>query len=702
MLGPLRVERGGVPVPLGPRLVVLLSVLVMERGKAVPASRLVQLLWGASAPTAAATTLRSHVSHLRHAEVVAALPEVVAQEPYDENLRRLLASALYAEQRVDEAAEVCREGLTLLGKRGIDAPELQKLQRAILRRESTSDVAVPRMLPPDVPRFVGRVAEFAEARRWLDAPDDESATLVVTGPAGVGKTSFAVRLGHAANAQFPDGQVYVNLRGFDPHKPPMPPDEAVHRLLDALGVSPHRIPASTQAQLGLYRTKLAGRRMMVLLDNARDADQVLPLLPGSPSCRVVVTSRNQLPDLIAVTGAQPLTLPLLSTVEAQQLLVGRLGSARVADEPHAADDIITRCARLPLALTVVATRAAIHPDFRLDALAAELRDADAGLTAFAGGEAAVDVRAALATSYQILDTAPARMFRLLGLHNGPDIATPAAASLFGVPVGDARPLLAELARAHLITEHAPGRYSLHDLLRAYAIELAHTDDSDTERRAARHRLLDHYLHTAYTAARLLLPHRTPITVAPPQPGVTPEKPTDNAQAMAWYSAEHPVLTAAVACAAATGLDNHAWQLSWTLHTFFDRHGHWHDLAATYTIALACVRRLADRAAEARVHRGLGQAHTRLTRLDDAQVHFRHALDLFVGLGDEIGQASVHFSIAKVHEHQGRPLEALRHSELASTLFQTTGHRPEQARALNNTGWFHSLAGNHQQALTLCQ
>jgi hypothetical protein len=286
--------------------------------------------------------------------------------------------------------------------------------------------------------------------------------------------------------RFPDGQLYVNLRGFDPSGAVMTPGEAVRAFLDALDIDPQRIPAALDAQASLLRSALAGKRVLVVLDNARDADQVRPLLPGSPGCLVLVTSRNRLAGLVATHGAYPLALDLRSTGEAHDLLVDRLGVDRLRAEPDVADEIISRCAGLPIALTIVAARVACT-SFPLRAIAAELRG---GLDPFDGGDSATDVRAVFSWSYQALEPAQARLFRLLGLHPGPDVSAAAAASLFGSPV---RPLLAELTRAHLLTEHQPGRYVFHDLLRAYAIEQAQLHDSAAERRAATGRLHDHYV-----------------------------------------------------------------------------------------------------------------------------------------------------------------------------------------------------------------
>jgi hypothetical protein len=353
-------------------------------------------------------------------------------------------------------------------------------------------------------QFAGRTAELARLTALLD--EDAGGTVVITaidGTAGIGKTTLAVHWAHRIADRFPDGQLYANLRGFDASGPAMTPAEAIRGFLDAFAVPPERIPVDLPAQSGLYRSLLAGRRVLVLLDNARDADQVRPLLPGTPGCVAVVTSRHRLSSLVTADGAHPLPLDLLSTGEARELLVSRIGRDRAGAEPETIDELIELCAHLPLALTLVAARAASHPTFPLAALAGELRDTHGRLDAIGEGDVTSGVRAVISWSYERLDAEAARLFRLLGMHPGPDIAVPAAASLAGVPVGRARAALAELARAHLAEEYAPGRYTCHDLLRLYARELADTVDSASDRHDAVHRLLDHYVHAAHTATELL-------------------------------------------------------------------------------------------------------------------------------------------------------------------------------------------------------
>jgi tetratricopeptide (TPR) repeat protein len=571
-------------------------------------------------------------------------------------------------------------------------------------------LAIPAQLPSDVATFTGRAQHLADLDKLLpghgpagDTRDRTTAVVIsaIDGTAGVGKTALAVHWAHQVRDRFPDGQLYVNLRGFDPSGQILDPAVTVRGFLDAFEIPTQRIPADPDAQAALYRSLLVDKRMLIVLDNARDSAQVRPLLPGAPGCLVVVTSRNQLTSLIAATGAHPLTLDLLTHQEARDLLTHRLGPDRLAAEPGAIDEIITRCARLPLALTLVAARAALRPHTTLPVLAEQLRDSQQRWHTLAGDDPHTDLQAVFSWSYRSLSTPAARLFLLLGLHPGPDIGTPAAASLTALPTDEVRPLLAELTQANLLTEPIPGRHTLHDLLRAYATHLTHTEDSEGQRHAATHRLLDHYLHTAYAANRLLQPTRDPITLTPPQPGVTPERPVDYQQAVDWFTAEYPVLLAVVDHAEITGFDTHTWQLVWTLTTFLHRRGHWQDQAATSRTALTAATRLADPTAQTRAYRGLAYAYTRLGRLDDAHTQLSHALDLATR-ADQTEQAHTHQTLALLWTRRGDPTQGLDHARQSLDLFEAAGNQAGQADALNSVGWLHALLGDQEQALTYCQ
>jgi tetratricopeptide (TPR) repeat protein len=611
----------------------------------------------------------------------------------------------------DEAGIVLPAELTDLGAwdaahwnllRALDQTRADQRLSGAVRAELSRPV-VPRQLPAAVRNFAGRAAELAMLDALANEVYEDGRTVVISaidGTAGVGKTALAVYWAHSVADRFPDGQLYVNLRGFDPEGAAVAPAEAVRGFLDALAVPADQVPDGLGAQAALFRSLLAGRRMLIVLDNARDAAQVRQLLPGAPGCLVLVTSRTRLIGLVATEGAQPLTLDLFTSSEAHDLLTRRIGPDRLTAEPVAVDQIVTACARLPLALSIVAARAGAHPRFPLSALAGELRQARGGLAALGGGDPSLDVRSVFSWSYRQLDPATGRLFRLLALHPGPDVGTAAVTSLAGERA--AGHSLAGLARVHLVAEHAPGRFAFHDLLRAYAAELAATVDSESSRRAAHRRVLDHYLHTAYAADRLLDPHRQPITLTEPAAGVVPERLADRRQAMAWFTAERAVLLAAIGQAAALGFDAHARQIAWTLTTFLDRRGHWPDWAAAQRTALAAADRLGDQAAQARAHRDLARAYAQLGRYDDAHAHLRRALALFDGCADPAGQAHIHLGIGWLFDRQGRHLDALLHAERALRLFQAAGHRPGQANALNNVGAHQARLGNHGQALATCR
>lgn len=564
--------------------------------------------------------------------------------------------------------------------------------------------SAPWGLPVDVAGFAGRTQPLREMDALLTrgAPPTTMVITAIGGTAGVGKTALAVHWAHRVAARFPDGQLYLNLRGFDPAVAPIEPAAAVRRLLDALAVAPQRIPVDTEAQTALYRSLMAGRRMLVVLDNAHDAAQVRPLLPNAPGCLTVVTSRNQLTGLVAAEGAHPLSLDLMSAGEARDLLASRLGVDRVTADPAATDEIIKHCAGLPLALAVAAARAAYRPDQTLAELAAELRDIRGRLDVLDTQDPTTDLRTVFSCSYQRLSPPTARLFGLLSLHPGPDISAPAVASLAGIPPQRTPPMLAELVHAYLINEHTPGRYTMHDLMRAYAAEQARAADNQAQRQAAIHRMLDHYLHAAYAADRLLNPTRGSITLASPAPASTVDQPTDRAEAMDWFTAELPVLLAAIDHAAGNEWDTHAWQLAWALGTFLYHRGNWHDLVTVSRVAMAAARRLADPNAKRRTQRNLAEAYLRMGRYNEADTHFREVLELDTREGDHNMQAHTHLKFAHIAERRGAHEQAMEHAHQALDLFRSADHSTGQASALNAIGWYHAMLGNHDRALVHCQ
>ena len=565
---------------------------------------------------------------------------------------------------------------------------------------------VPRQLPAAPAQFIDRAAEQARLDELIGQsaePAGEAQVRAVVGSPGVGKSALATVWAHRAAGHFPDGQLYVNLKGFGPAARPVLPAQAVRGFLQALGVPSAEIPETPDAQAALYRSVLAGKRVLVVLDNARDADQVRPLLPGSSRCAVLITSRVRLDGLVATVGARILTLDVMSEAESRELIVRRLGAARAQAEPEAMADLARLCAGLPLGLAIVAARAAARPGFRLAALSAELAGGDGRrLDALETADTTSSVREVFSWSYRQLSQPAARVFRLLGLHPGPDITVAAAASLGGTGRPQARRVLAELAGAHLLTEHVPGRFTGHDLLRAYAAELAAEAEAEADRDLARRRLGDHYLHTAAAAGRRLCPARPPLGLGDPQPGAVPEKFASYAEALAWFSAEHQVLLAVADAAAATHGDARAWQLPALLTDYLNREGHWHDLAALGRAALAAAEQAGDGLGRAHAHASIGVANLRVGCYRTARSHLLRASSLFREEGATAWQARNHLTVGVLFDRQGRHDKARRQAERALSLYQDLGYRAGEAHALENLGWHLANLGAATAAVDHCR
>jgi DNA-binding SARP family transcriptional activator len=634
--------------------------------------------------------------------VVGRLSSLVEEHPLVEPLTAVYMRALHNAGRAAAALDLyTATRRRLVDDLGVEpGAELRQAHQAVLLGDAgraatireSPPLPVPAQLPADLPDFAGRRADLSH----LDAlrkQHDAALVLAITGTAGVGKTTLAVRWAHRLRHRFPDGQLYLDLGGFAPSGSLVTAAEAVRAFLTALGISAEHVPTTLREQTALYRSLLADRRMLVLLDNVRDAEHVRPLLPGAFAGLTVLTSRDRLAGLVA-DGARPVTLDLLAPEESRQLLAARIGSDRVAAEPAATGKIVASCTGLPLALAMVAVRAASHPSFPLSAIAAELDHAR--------DDQDDDVSAVLSWSYHTLRAPAARLFRLLGLHTGPDISTAAAASLAGEAVPRIRSALAELTRAHLLREHQPGRYDMHNLLRAYAAELADRIDPPDERDTAIRRLVDHLLHTGFAAAMLLFPSREPIVLAAPGPGVSVEQLVDYGQALEWFIAEHRVLLAMVRRCAEHGWDRPVWQLAWTLMTFQLRQGYWPDWAETQQAALTAARRSGDRPGQAAAQRSLARALGHIGRHEDAYVHFHEALELFVQLGDLAGEATTHDNLSHVLAVQGRRPEAVDHARRSVELYRRAGRLDGLASALNSVGWMLAQAGDTSQALTYGQ
>ncbi|HEY1916509.1 MAG TPA: tetratricopeptide repeat protein [Streptosporangiaceae bacterium] len=566
----------------------------------------------------------------------------------------------------------------------------------------------PSSLPAVARHFAGRQAELAALDEMLDQVgegQDAATTTTIHGTAGVGKTTLAVYWANRVAARFPDGQLYIDLQGFSPADAPVRPADALRGFLDALMVPAQARPDRVEDQAALYRSLLAERSMLVVLDNASHTDQVRPLLPGSPSCVTIVTCRRELAGLAVTHGARQLSLDVLSVHDASELLSRRLGPDRLTAEPAAARDLIDLCARLPLALSIAAARVAARPGTRLAAVAAELRGGPQRLDALWAGDAASDMRAVLSWSYQSLDQQTARMLRVLVVHPGPDVSAAALASMAAVPPRQARALAEELVRAGLLREDTPGRYALHDLLRAYATEQLRAAEGSGEAAgylAICHRMLDHYLHTAYAAAALLEPAALRFRLAEPQPGVIPEPAADPDQALAWLAAEHRVLLALAALSAEQGFDTHAWQLPCVAAGFLGLRGHWAQWAATSRTALAAAQRLGDLAGQAHASRSAGCACLHLGEYDEASRHLRQAIELFGRLGDKGAVSRSLLNLAHTFEKQGQYREASRDADQALELAQAVGDVRGQAAALNAVSWCRLQLGEYDASMTHAQ
>ncbi|GLW35353.1 hypothetical protein Areg01_82890 [Actinoplanes regularis] len=556
---------------------------------------------------------------------------------------------------------------------------------------------VPRGLPLPVSTFAGRGAYLDQLTALLN--DGRPGAVVVSGTAGVGKTTFAVHWAHQNADRFPDGQLFVDLRGFGPAGAAVSPGAAILGLLQALEVPAGKIPADLAGQVALYRTILAGRRILVLADNARDAEQVRPLIPGTSDCLVLVTSRRQLTSLVAVEGAVAVPLDLPTRDEARTLLTARLGARRVVAEPVAVDAMIDRCARLPLALAVVAARATLRPHFSLASIVEQLGGADNRLDRLQGGDAVSDVRTVFSWSYRQLHSAQ-RLFRLLGLHPGPDIDETAAASLASSTVEQARAALTELVDSSLITEVTPGRYAVHDLMRDYAGELGDRTETPPERKSAVRRMLDHYLQASHAAAQAMEAHRRPPMV-PAFSGPAPVVPLAKHDPTDWFTAEIATLLAVTRLAAEGGFHTHVWQLAANMHTFLHRRGNWHEAIAAHRRGLRAAERLGDVVALAHMHHFLGRAMVDVDHVQ-ARHHLEQAYKGFSDLADTAAAARTQQIIGITFERQDDPERAMQHLHLALQMAASVDDAFLQGRLLNGLGWLYALLGDYVEARTHCQ
>ncbi|MGL5824579.1 MAG: AfsR/SARP family transcriptional regulator [Nocardioides sp.] len=657
------------------------------------------------------------------AELIAALTGLIAHWPLRESLRALLMRALYASGRTADAlAEYTKARLTLVNELGVEpGPQLLAAHQHVLggHRMEPGRHLVPAQLPPMVPELTGRDNALAELDRLLDGHlgwgGNQCAIAAVSGTAGVGKTALAVHWAHQVAHRFPDGQLYVNLRGFDPAGLPVRPDEALRGFLTALGVVDQAVPDTVPAQSALFRSLVADRELVIVLDNAAGAEQVRPLLPGAGGCVTVITSRDRLLALVAANGATSVRLDLLAEESSVELLRRRAGAQRIDAEPDAAREIATHCAGLPLALAIAAARIAADPHLPLATLAGELADpARQSLDVLRSGDRSTELREVLSWSTQALEPEAARVFRLLGLHPGPDFTPQATAHLVERDEQQTHALLDDLCRAHLLVELRPGRYSFHDLLRAHAAELAARHETSDDQTAALRRLFEHLLITSAAASSIVDPRRRGLyqqvrrsSVRPPAPSLASEPCSgahmDRAAAQSWLTHQTFVLSVAIQRAAELpGLEGFAWRLNSTTSFHRTGCGQLKESIRLHEIALSACLRLADQIGEAEARLGLGATYTYLGSFDAAARELRAAHRLALDAGDQLLEAHVHERQCALMDRTGDARGALDQSLVSLAAFREIGDDFAAATAENNLGWCLTLLGDHKAALAYCE
>lgn len=608
------------------------------------------------------------------------LRALVAAHPFDERLAGNLMTALHENGRQSEALQLY-DGIRdqLADELGVEpGQDLRRAHQSVLRaspslngsKKSAPVSPLLRQLPPPPIGVTGRVEECAVLDRIGTV--GAGGVMTIVGAGGIGKTWLALHWAHRNLDRFPDGQLYLNLRGFDRSSTPTSKEGAVRSMLAALGVEAAAVPTSADAQAGLYRSLVAGKRLLIVLDNVRDAGQIEPLLPGDQVATVMVISRNQLSGLSVSKGARGLTLYGLSDAEARELLSNRVGTERVAAEADAVDTLLDRCSGLPLALAILAARATTHPEFPLAVLADELRAATGRLDAFDLGDLSVDLRAVFATSFCALGPDAARTIGLLSLAPGPDISLAAAGALLGRPLSGARVLLRTLEAAHLVEQHTHGRYRMHDLVRLYATECAVRDLPDDVRHAALHRLVDFYTHTACAADSLLWPHRSTIDVRSLTGSHSALVLEDTTAALAWFDTEHPCLLASLYATVEVGLHRATWQLAWALDTYHLRRSHLRDRLSTWQAACVAAGQLGETAVQGVAQWRFGHALAQAGQHARALEHLDRAHSIFKEGGELDKQAHVHNTTGFLWSHQGDHARALVHAESALRLHQAAG------------------------------
>ncbi|MFC5289012.1 tetratricopeptide repeat protein [Actinokineospora guangxiensis] len=663
-------------------------------------------------PSAVALTIRRRQAALAHADLAMALGSpaqavervrpLVRDEPLHEGLHARLILALAGTGEQAAALRVFADLRARLGDElGVEpGAEVRAAHLRVLRASEPGPAAqrAPAQLPPDPPGFVGRAAAVARLGALLPAPDRQASPVVavVSGAAGVGKTALAVHWAHRVRDRFPDGQLSVDLRGYASRTPPST-HEVLVRFLHALGVPPERVPVDGDEAIGLYRTMLAGKRVLVLLDNAAAAEQVRPLLPGAPGCFVVVTSRDRLTGLTARDGAHSVPLDVLAPAESVDLLGGLLGAGRARREARAAAELADTCGHLPLALRIAGANLAVRPG---DSVADHTRELRArgrlsGL-AVAGDESAA-VRAAFDLSYDKLVPPARRLFRLLGLVPGVDVDLAATAALAGLAPAATTRLVGVLVQGNLIRESAAGRHAFHDLLREYARSRAEDEDTARERISALERLFDHYIDEIRAHSAVLW-----------QTGAhTDAMPGTESSALAWLDEERANLVAATVAAPEIGLPAHSWRFAEAMRGYFANRGGGADGVVAAAAALTAARAEGDVDAEASVHDLLGLVHCNLSDYASAVEHHRWALELSRGTGNRVVEAAALHNLGRAYSQLGQPAQAEAYYEEALSINRAIGNRRGEAAALHYTGAVALSLGRpeaaierHQEALEL--
>ncbi|WP_439655965.1 BTAD domain-containing putative transcriptional regulator [Lentzea sp. HUAS TT2] len=647
-----------------------------------------------------------------HTAALERLRQIVELEPLHERAHELLMRALYQSgRRADALAVHERLSATLQEELGVEpGPGLQALYGRMARSDPAlllphgavtprPTQVLPTQLPPPLGVFTGRELESRELGSRL--AEDPPPAVVVHGTAGVGKTTFAVQWANQIAPRFPDGQLYVNLRGFDADGSVRKPADVVRELLDGLGLPKQGRPDELDGLAALYRSAVADRRVLVVLDNARDSRQVLPLLPGSPSCLAVVTSRSELTGLVASTGAHTMKMRMLDTAESVALMARRLGERRVATDLHAVRSIAKACAHLPLALAVASARIATNPALSLSEVSRELIDhAELGLDFLAADDPRSDVRSVLSWSYQALSDAAARAFRLLSVVPLSQANTAAVASVIGLPLSRAQALMRELVAVGLVVEERPGRYSWHDLLREYSAELLHATESEDEQQAARHRLLDHHLVLTHGATVRLSSVQDLPDLPEPAPGVSPRPVPDHRSALEMFATEHDTLTALVDLAEQFGFEAHCWRIAWHLRFYQDWNGLWASMLRINEIALRAAERAGDDLGIGHARRCLARVASRTGQTELALRHLDVALKALSASQNRRAEAYAHLQLSGDLVSTNQVDRGLTHTARARALFREAGPRAAECTVLMIIAFAKMTSGAYREVIEL--